>query len=75
MLLHLVAFHGLENLSNPLISMGGDVNARNKSLSTPLHLSVVGGHVGSCALLMEYGADVTSMDKSSYTPLHLAAYR
>lgn len=57
-----------------LIENGADVNAKDESCSTPLHLA----SSGSCetmGILIEHGADVTAKDRSDRTPMHLALSR
>src|SRR6266702_2945228 len=53
-----------------LIRNGADVNARDESNSTPLHLASSEREVDSMQLLIQYGADVNSRDKTNSTPLH-----
>ena len=56
-----------------LIEHGADVTAKDKALSTPLHLASSQGSVKSVQLLIEHGADVAAQDESHKTPLHLAS--
>lgn len=56
-----------------LIDSGADVNARDESHSTPLHMASLSGSAESVQLLIENGADVTAQDQSNRTPLHLAS--
>jgi ankyrin repeat protein len=56
-----------------LIDHGVDVTAKDKSLSTPLHLASSLGIPEIVQLLIERGADITARDASRRTPLHLAS--
>jgi ankyrin repeat protein len=53
-----------------LIEHGADVNAKDKSHSTPLHLASSKGSYEIVELLIEHGADVSAQDESDRTPLH-----
>ncbi|KAH9039458.1 hypothetical protein EDB83DRAFT_2228431, partial [Lactarius deliciosus] len=54
-----------------LIENGADVNARDGSYSTPLHLASSKGNTEIVQLLIENGADVNAYNESHKTPLHL----
>lgn len=56
-----------------LIEQGADVTAKDKSLSTPLHLASSLGIPEIVRLLIERGADITAENESRRTPLHLAS--
>ncbi len=56
-----------------LIQHGADVNARNKTRSTPLHLASSNSSIDDVRLLIQHGADVIARDEDHSTPLHLAA--
>jgi ankyrin repeat protein len=56
-----------------LIEKGLDVTAKDKSLSTPLHLASSLGIPEIVQLLIERGADITATDASRRTPLHIAS--
>ncbi|WP_246038747.1 ankyrin repeat domain-containing protein [Wolbachia endosymbiont of Leptopilina clavipes] len=63
-----------ENVVKALLNKGADVNLRDKSESTPLHLAIRKGNENIVnALLAVEGIDVNLRDKSESTPLHLAA--
>eukprot|EP00730_Choanoeca_flexa_P007900 TRINITY_DN12410_c0_g3_i4.p1 TRINITY_DN12410_c0_g3~~TRINITY_DN12410_c0_g3_i4.p1 ORF type:complete len:370 (+),score=15.84 TRINITY_DN12410_c0_g3_i4:473-1582(+) len=54
-----------------MLSWGADVNARNSSLSTLLHLI---HDIERVELLLSWGANVNARDESGRTPLHKATY-
>lgn len=53
-----------------LVERGADVNAKNDTGQTPLHVFV--SHIGMVQLLVERGADVNARDDKGWTPLHEA---
>ena len=55
-----------------LVRHGADVNASDKTHSTPLHLAPSKGCVESVKLLIQHGADVNAKNGRQSTPLHLA---
>ncbi|QJT94622.1 ankyrin repeat domain-containing protein [Wolbachia endosymbiont of Diaphorina citri] len=64
---------GNEKIVEALLNKGADVNLRDKSESTPLHLAIEKGNENIVnALLAAQGIDVNLRDKSKSTPLHLA---
>src|SRR6266702_2937545 len=54
------------------IQLGADVNARDGSHSTPLHLATSQKDAQTVRLLMQHGVDVDAQDQAHSTPLHLA---
>ncbi len=65
---------GNEKIVEALLNKGADVNLRDKSESTPLHLAIEKGNENIVnALLAAQGIDVNLRDKSEQTPLYLAA--
>ena len=54
-----------------LIVNGADVNAKDESCSTPLHLASSEGSYETMRILIEHGADVVAKDTSDRTPVHL----
>ena len=55
-----------------LLEKGADVNTKDKSCSTPLHLASSEGSYETMRILIEHGADVAAKDTSDRTPLHMA---
>lgn len=56
-----------------LLKAGADINAKDKSLSTPLHDSLYPTkRYNSVVALVNKGADVNATDETLRTPLHLA---
>ena len=58
---------------NKLLAGGADVNAKNKSGYTALHLSAKRGHDAVAAVLLEAKADVALASRSGKTALHYVA--
>lgn len=71
--LHLAARFGRDDLADPLIRAGADVEARNGLGEPPLHLSAAYGRPAVAAVLLARGADVHARARSGKTPLHAAA--
>ena len=67
--LHLVSD---PKLGLTLIINGADVNAKNRSGSTPLHWAVSRNKDSIAKLLIEFGANINSADNLGNTPLHFA---
>ncbi|MGD8961897.1 MAG: ankyrin repeat domain-containing protein [Desulfobacterales bacterium] len=57
-----------------LIAAGVDVNAKNKSGETPLHIAAVRGYQEITSVLIDKGANVNAIDGRELTPLHAAAW-
>ena len=61
-----------EEIVDFLIAKGAQVNAKTKSLTTPLHIAA-GGHRVIAAILLANGADPNAKDDHGWTPLFFAA--
>jgi hypothetical protein len=55
-----------------LLSSGVNVDARNSSYATPLHVAAMRGNTKVAEALIRCGADVNAEDRDSWTPLHVA---
>lgn len=55
-----------------LLKNDADVNAKDESGSTPLHLASSKGSYETMTILIEYGADVAAKDSNDRTAMHLA---
>lgn len=55
-----------------LLAKNADVNAKNESGETPLHIAAVGDFTGSAELLLAGKADVNAGNLEGNTPLHMA---
>ncbi len=58
-----------------IITYPWHINAVGGLHATPLHASIVKGHVDIMALLLEHGADVAALDGQYFTPLRKASDR
>ncbi|XP_065175426.1 poly [ADP-ribose] polymerase tankyrase-like [Sycon ciliatum] len=56
-----------------LLKKGADVNAANREMSTPLHLSCHRGYVDAMEVLIKYNCKINMPDNLGLTPLHRAA--
>ena len=76
-LLHLALWYGgqesRKDVVDILISTGADVNARDKSRSTPLHTAAGLGQKEIIKILLANGADIHARNRFGKTPLHDAA--
>ncbi len=57
-----------------MLSIGVNVDGRDKLGETPLHVAAVMGHKETSTLLIDSGADVNAQDTRGLTPLHAAAW-
>ena len=58
-----------------LLQHGADVDSRNNSNSTPLHIASLNGKVKVVRVLLKYGANSGAENKDRKTPLQLAEER
>ena len=73
-LLAMASWNGMLEVSRFLIDRGADVNSRNDTGWTSLHLASLYGHLDAARLLLDHGADVNAQKADLWTPLHLASY-
>ncbi|SVD88287.1 uncharacterized protein METZ01_LOCUS441141, partial [marine metagenome] len=73
--IHVASFIGDLQAVKKHLDVGADVNARDdRTGSTPLHYTAIGGHKEVTELLIDKGADVNAKEnQSGSTPLHTAA--
>jgi len=73
-MLHLAAeYDDNVEVAKVLISMGANVNAKEQSGLSPLHLAVTYGNVKVAEILISNGANVNAKEDNGFTPLHIAA--
>jgi ankyrin repeat protein len=63
----------MSNIVRLLVDRGADVNARDMTHSTPLHLASLSGIPELVQILLENGADVNAQNETHLTPLHKAS--
>lgn len=73
--LHFAARRGNDQVADLLVHQAkADVNARDSSNMTPLHLACVSGNVAISKMLIQRGADIKAKSTELMTPLHTAVY-
>jgi ankyrin repeat protein len=60
-------------IAEQLVQMGANVDCRDRSGFTPLHVAAADGHPEIAELLLAHGADVDAKDNNGRTPLHEAS--
>ncbi|KAF5281785.1 hypothetical protein FQR65_LT14532 [Abscondita terminalis] len=71
--LHVAVIHKRKEIVDLLLSLGAKVNARNTSLSTPLHLACkIHSNVPIIEKLLQHGAIPDLANEDGDTPLHYA---
>ena len=74
--LYFAAWRGFRGLVERLIiKHPQQVNHFGGLYGTPLHASVLGGHIEVAQLLFAHGADINSRSADNWTPLHIASYK
>jgi ankyrin repeat protein len=58
-----------------LLSVGADVNAKDRYDKTPLHCACYEGHLPVVKELLDHGADIEGEDDTGWTPLHYACLK
>jgi ankyrin repeat protein len=72
--LYFAAYCGLRGLVERMIVKHPEhVSACSEECGTPLHSSILGGHIDAAKLLLAHGADVNAPDTYSVRPLHVAS--
>ena len=71
-LLHIAAGKGANRIIKALVSMKVDLNLTDESGLSPIHMSVIHGHVDSVKLLLNAGADTNIRARDGRTPLDYA---
>ena len=69
--MHLAVMGG--TLLGAVLGCGGNVNACEWNLYTPLHYACISGKVADVTSLIKEGANVAALSQHEYTPIHLAA--
>jgi hypothetical protein len=73
--MHWAAAQGDRGMMEWLVSLGGDVNARNTSDATPLHTAAGAAQFMSVEWLLEHGVDTSLRNDDDLTPAALANKR
>ena len=73
--LHFAAHRGNDQVAELLIHHAKiDVDAKDSSHMTPLHLACVSGNTAISRMLLDKGADIRAKSTELMTPLHTAVY-
>lgn len=72
--LHYAAWAGDLSLTETLVKKSSaNINAKNSSGKTPLHLACSEARLETAMFLIDSGAQINAKDNIGYTPLHVAA--
>ena len=63
------AYEGHKDVAELLLANKADVNARDNTAMTPLHMAAIWGHKDVAELLLANKADVNAKDNNGGTPL------
>lgn len=73
--LHFAARRGNDRVAELLVHHAKvDVNAKDSTHMTALHLACVSGNVAISKMLLERGADIRAKSTELMTPLHIAVH-
>ncbi|MGV2433346.1 MAG UNVERIFIED_CONTAM: ankyrin repeat domain-containing protein [Rickettsiaceae bacterium] len=77
MALHIAASKGYYQIVDLLLEHGADVNAKNASGRTALHLATLycglSSNIETCVTLLDHNANPNAQDNRDWSPLHYAA--
>ncbi|NUM53271.1 MAG: ankyrin repeat domain-containing protein [Candidatus Hydrogenedentes bacterium] len=71
--LHQSLTGGNDEIVTLLVERGADVNSKDNTGLTPLHVAAWWSVTGRAGILLDHGADLAATDAFGDTPLHLAA--
>ena len=69
---HWLASHGECETLALVLQRGGEVDARNSSQQTPLHLAITRGRLACALVLLDAGAKSSAVDEERRNAMHLA---
>jgi ankyrin repeat protein len=72
--IHSAAFGGHPDVIDVLWRLGADLEARQKTSGTALHIACQHGRPNAALKLLELGARPDALEEANMTPLHLAAH-
>ena len=76
--LHYIALNGPPQLTNEqklILKYAKDINIKNITGTTPLHLAVQNEKIEMVQVLLEHGAKINAQDNCKMTPLHISAWK
>lgn len=73
--MHFAARRGNDQIAELLLRHAKvDVNAKDLSLMSPLHLACVSGNADISKMLLDKGADIRAKTNELMTPLHVSVF-